>query len=198
MPIPLDASGFETEDDAHQGGRVNRPGSYHVRITRVDDTCETYQAVVVTFHVLNGTVSDQCGKDQVVFFNTDESKKSQREMKALFVAAGILKLGEKFNVYFDHEPASSDCKRFKDLLDCELIIVVQEWTNKEGELKLKVWDEMYSLDYEGVKTVPRGVCDGGEESTVSFEEKPPEPRAEEASEVASQAAEARPITWGDV
>lgn len=142
MTIPLDASGFADEDDAHVSNRP-KPGNYHVEVVEVDDTFEKVDKVVVEFKVLAGTVPGQEGLQCREYFAVTEKALPRLMMFAL--AVGVLKPGEKKDV------------DFTEAVGGQFIVALSENTGKDGKSYINVtYDGMWSLLNPAVADVPRG------------------------------------------
>ncbi|KKN80822.1 hypothetical protein LCGC14_0326280 [marine sediment metagenome] len=167
MPIKLDASGFESEDDAHGTPRP-KPGQYHVKVLRADDTFVKIEKVIVEFKVLNGTVPGQQGtqfteffgvasKDEDICKRPEKTKKMLERLRVFAIACRLLKIGEKKDV------------DFADAEGAELIVVAEEQIDKGKKYTKIPWDSMWTLDHPDVANVPRGTGEVAGEEAVPFD-----------------------------
>lgn len=170
-PIPLDASGFENEDDAHAGDRP-LPGQYHVRVIAVDDSMEKYDKIIVEFAVLAGTVPGQEDKKQTEYFAT--SDKATPRLMLLALATGLIKVGEQKAIYFSSETGTP---QWMDILGRELVIALDKKEGQDGKEYVNItWDGLWSLSNPSVADVPRFGTDAVLSAIgVDEEQSPPSP-----------------------
>jgi len=141
MAFEIDASAFDTEDQAREGGRM-QPGTYHVRVTGWDDSFERFDKIVATFDILAGTTPEQEGRQHIEYFAVSE--KAMPRLVMVTIAAGAIKPGEVKDV----QPG--------DMLGRELFIVLDKQKAKDGKVYTNItWDGFYSMDHPDMASVPQ-------------------------------------------
>ncbi len=168
MPMDLDATDFENEDDAtYTGGDLLLGGYYHAELIEVDDRFEERELIVLNFRALNGTTPGQEGKTRKAFldFSRDEDnanpnwkcEKSMVQAQQLAVVFKLKRLDEKKTV------------EYEDAIGRTCIVHFEE-SNKTDPKTGRPWvnyQRAYSLDNPEVVDVPRGETDAKDDSAAA-------------------------------
>jgi len=157
MPIRLDATDFENEDDAqYTSGELLAAGTYHVVVDEVEDKFDTHEQIIFTFKALAGTTPGEEGKTRKAFFDFREdlaakkdpawkSNRSKLQLAQLWMSLGLLKPhGE-----IDCDPAAAVG------LECMALFSESKKTDKTGKPFVN-FERSYALDNAEVGSVPRG------------------------------------------
>lgn len=144
MPLDLDATEVQNEDDVHKSRRAE-PGKYHVSITDADDSEQKYPGKwLVTFAILAGTTPGQEKKTHTEFFSL--TKEAQPRLVALAMACGLIKPGQK---------ASLDAAHLKNR---QLVIELFNKADKDDPAKVYLnatFSGFWRVDHPDVADVPK-------------------------------------------
>lgn len=147
LQMIINTQGTNSVDELDTGFSEPKPGKYHVIVNDVDDSQSKFDAIIVDFQVLDGTVPGQDGKTKRVFFNVDNDRGMER-LTRFAMAAGLVAPNEKREVHFS------------DAVNRQLIVEFSTYVPKEGKNKGQpqlglAFGGIWPLDHPDVSDVPR-------------------------------------------
>lgn len=99
MAVSLSAKGVQSESEVAAGGKPS-PGRYLVMVSKVDETMDKSDQIIIDFKVLAGNVPDQVDRVMTEYFSTSE--KAISRLTRLAMCMGLLQPDQVADVAFSN------------------------------------------------------------------------------------------------